>query len=665
MYRRSVSALLTPAVGVRALPTAPRSLPKRITGLVMLLIVGLASAAGAGGQGQGQTVTGTLDVVAVDLIGFRGSRTDYFLREENSARVFELKFQRPAPAGLRSGHRVTASGRADGRQLWVETLSTDGSAASGGSNPGDAAALVEKHAVVLIVDMLDASASSRYTASQIATNMYTGARSVDALYRAASLGQLGFAADTDGDGAPDVFGPFAINYSAAASCGYYDWAYAAESAAQAAGIDLSRYQHRVFVLPHWQQLPKCTWAGVANVGCGTFCRAWIAEGESAMVYSHELGHNLNMAHAGTDPENDGIVNLTYGDESDPMGSSRLSHLFAAPHADQMGWYAGHPGSVATVTASGSYSVAALGANPASSNLPQMLKVAKPDTGDLYYVSYREAVGWDDSLSSAYTRGVNIHRYTGSGYNPTTFITSLTDGGSFNDSVNGITVTQIVHGGGTAGLAITVGGGGGTCTVAPSTASLSPVTALVRRGAAVGYTYALRNNDNTACTPTTFSLNYSGTPSGTLSTSTVNLAGDATGSANLQLNTAVADGYYTLTVQAADNDGLDPAHAGLVTATATVGVDSTPPTVPAGLAASVRKTRVDVTWRPSSDALAGVASYTVFRNGVVVAQTANTTWTDPSAPSGTLTYTVAATDTLGNTSAPAAGVNVTISGGKRR
>ncbi len=74
---------------------------------------------------------------------------------------------------------------------------------------------------------------------------------------------------------------------------------AAEDAAQAAGVDLSLYRHRVLVLPRHNDLPDCSWAGVANVGCSSFCRAWIAEGESPMVFAHELGHNLNLAHAGT------------------------------------------------------------------------------------------------------------------------------------------------------------------------------------------------------------------------------------------------------------------------------------------------------------------------------------------------------------------------------
>ena len=71
----------------------------------------------------------------------------------------------------------------------------------------------ERRAVVLMVDLNDARASDRYTPEQVAANMWTGSRSVDGLFQEASLGQLGFPADSDGDFAPDVFGPFTINYS--------------------------------------------------------------------------------------------------------------------------------------------------------------------------------------------------------------------------------------------------------------------------------------------------------------------------------------------------------------------------------------------------------------------------------------------------------------------
>jgi hypothetical protein len=386
-----------------------------------------------------------------------------------------------------------------------------------------------------------------------------------------------------------------------------------------------------------------------------------------MVYTHELGHNLNMAHSGTDPENDGTVNSTYGDRSDPMGSDRAWHLFAAPHVDQMGWYAGYAGSIATVTTSGTYAIAAIGTNPGSSTAPQMLKIAKPDSGDYYYLSYREAAGWDDSLPSTYTQGVNIHRYRGSGYNMTTFIGSLADGGSFTDSFNGITISQAGHGGGAATVVVSVGGSGGgsLCTGSSPTASLGPGSQVARRGSPLAFTYSLRNNDGSACPTTIFAVSYSGVPAGSLSAGAVGLASGQSASLNLLVDTNVADGYYTVSVAASDNDGTDPQHAGVVTASATVGVDGTAPSAPGGLTISNKgKSGVDLRWTASTDAMSGVASYTVYRNGVAVGQTTSTRWNDGSQPAGTYTYSVVATDNVGLASTPAS-ATITITSRRQR
>lgn len=232
----------------------------------------------------------------------------------------------------------------------------------------DTNVIEECKTVVILVDLTNVKTSFYTTPAQVAGKMFTDARSVDGLYREASLGQLTFPADTNGDGHPDVFGPFSINYDNA-TCDYYSWAYAAESAAQLAGIDLSLYRHRVFVLP--TSLPACSWNGIANVGCGNFCSAWIV-GSSGAIFAHELGHNLNMAHAGIDPENDSVendsvINNVYGDVSDPMGSAGTSwRLFNVAHIDQMGWYANTPGAVSTITSSGTFNLSALGIDPASS-----------------------------------------------------------------------------------------------------------------------------------------------------------------------------------------------------------------------------------------------------------------------------------------------------------
>lgn len=54
--------------------------------------------------------------------------------------------------------------------------------------------------------------------------------------------------------------------------------------------------------------------------------------------SHELGHNMQLNHAGEDADNDGNIETEYGDRSCVMGGSN-THTFSAPHVGQSGWLA--------------------------------------------------------------------------------------------------------------------------------------------------------------------------------------------------------------------------------------------------------------------------------------------------------------------------------------
>lgn len=118
--------------------------------------------------------------------------------------------------------------------------------------------------------------------------------------------------------------------------------------------------------------------------------------------------------------------------------------------------------------------------------------------------------------------------------------------------------------------------------------------------------------------------------------------------------------YTYTVVAFDAAGnvSQPSN----TATVTTPADTQPPSTPTGLtgAASIG-TRVDLTWNPATDDT-GVAGYTVYRNGSVIATTTGpnaTAYSDTTvSPSTTYSYAVDAFDTAGNHSPQSAAVNVT-------
>jgi chitodextrinase len=81
------------------------------------------------------------------------------------------------------------------------------------------------------------------------------------------------------------------------------------------------------------------------------------------------------------------------------------------------------------------------------------------------------------------------------------------------------------------------------------------------------------------------------------------------------------------------------------------VDSTPPSVPAGVGAAAQsETSIQVTWTASTDNV-GVTGYKIFRNGGQVGASATTSFTDTGlSPSTTYSYTVSAYDAAGNNSA---------------
>jgi hypothetical protein len=125
-----------------------------------------------------------------------------------------------------------------------------------------------------------------------------------------------------------------------------------------------------------------------------------------------------------------------------MGISRAWHVFNGPHTAQLGWIGTWSGDLVNVDRSGVYELHPIDVDPLVVPGPRALRIAKPDSGDFYYVSFRQPVGYDDSLDPLYTRGVSIHRYRGSGYALTYFIDSLTDGALFEDAAAGVGIRQL-------------------------------------------------------------------------------------------------------------------------------------------------------------------------------------------------------------------------------
>lgn len=116
-----------------------------------------------------------------------------------------------------------------------------------------------------------------------------------------------------------------------------------------------------------------------------------------------------------------------------------------------------------------------------------------------------------------------------------------------------------------------------------------------------------------------------------------------------------DGTHTLQFFSADLAGNVES-----TDTVTVRIDTTAPSVPASLSASILSTTsVQLNWNASTDAVSGVSYYAVYRNGSLVATSSAPTYTDTGLSSfTTYTYYVVAVDAAGNRSANSGSVNGT-------
>jgi chitodextrinase len=118
--------------------------------------------------------------------------------------------------------------------------------------------------------------------------------------------------------------------------------------------------------------------------------------------------------------------------------------------------------------------------------------------------------------------------------------------------------------------------------------------------------------------------------------------------------------YTYTVAAIDAAGNTSAQTPSVSVTTPAAPDLTAPSVPLNLKATLTTTNaVRLTWSTSTDNV-GVAGYSISRNGVALTTVTVASKTDTTVKQGTAySYTVAAYDAAGNTSARTAVVTITI------
>lgn len=436
------------------------------------------------------TVTGELTVLYSDDFENHRAELSYVVKDAATNEHFTLRFKSRGPKNLKTGMIVTAKGKSKGKEIYlaldesgggsIETIAPVGSAQGGGALPA-AVIAGEQKTLVMVANFQDKSVACSNPA--IADLMFTDplGKSVDALYRETSHGNVWFTGQ--------VVGPYPINYTSTGACDFDAWGNAIDSAALAAGVNLSAYTRKVYVMPQ----NSCPAAGIGNVG-GSTTRAWIFHCDIPDVFAHELGHNLGMYHAAT-------PTAEYGDSTDVMGLSQNKlRQINAPHKEQVGWLS--EGRVQTVSQSGLYDVAPLQLDPSRALAPQTIKLVKADTNERYYLSYRRGIGFDAVLSSFRELDrLSVHRWDGAG--KTYLLALLADGESFVDAVNGITVTQVGHTSEYSTARVELGST--PCSRNTPLISATPASQGGAAGTSLKYAVTVTNTDNLSCGSSVFSL----------------------------------------------------------------------------------------------------------------------------------------------------------------
>jgi hypothetical protein len=357
---------------------------------------------------------------------------------------FNLHFAQNPP-DLFSGSEITAKGVALDSELVLEQGQEPNLQTVSAASPTTTGEIT----TAVILFNFTNNRSQPFAPKEVASVMFSANDSVDAFYQENSFGQVSFPGD--------VLGWYEIDFdNSGCQSNYDDWAAAADvKAAQEDDIDVENYTRKVYVFP---QTP-CPFHGQTYLGGD---RVWINGYNNPSLFAHELGHTLGVRHAGLIEcalnrsvdvySNCNLLN-EYGDIYDVMGSNwAATYHFNAPHKVEVGWIP--TDRIQTITESGTYTIPLL--EEVRNSEIQALRIQKPNTSEYYYLGYRQPVGFDTTLPNGITRGVSIHIRNEREITTVRFVdaapetardftdAALTDGASFYDHLNDITITQLNH-----------------------------------------------------------------------------------------------------------------------------------------------------------------------------------------------------------------------------
>ena len=387
----------------------------------------------------------------------------------------------------------------------------------------------------------------------------------------------------------DVYGWYTIPILTT-QCNQYSIGDQAKSAATAAGVDLSQYDHLLYVFPK----NSCTWSGLSTVG-GSPSESWINNDFGTRIVAHELGHGFGLFHSQGLDCTPGIFGsdcrkMPYGDTLDIMGG-REAHLNAY-QKERLGWLNfGVSPPLAVVETGGTYDVAPIESGGTYPKALKVLKSTDPATGDKtwYYLEYRQSIGLDSwmigdpyLIEENVLNGVVLHVGTENlgdssllldmtpdspSFYGDLFDPALAVGQSYSDPEAGVTITTAWTGGSNA--VVNVSFAQPVCAHVDPTISILPAESQwVPAGTPVNYSVTVTNNDPADCSSTQFDIS-AGVPSGWLAsfaTPTLNLMPRATTSTTLTVTspTSASDAFYDIVVTA--KNSAAPIYTATTTAT---------------------------------------------------------------------------------------------------
>jgi hypothetical protein len=503
------------------------------------------------------------------------------------------------------------------------------------------------------------------SAADIRSSIFTAPNSANAFIQEESFGQLSLTGKLRADG--DVFGPYSVvSQQNPDVCDYLGWGNLALSKFQSAtGMDPESWDNVIVIF----QAAQCNFSGVGEIGqLNQGARhAWInpilTNGvPTTSVVAHELGHNFGVDHAGGLVCYSGSVRISFSeacaadpnqitnqylDPFDVMGSGARQEN--AYHKWESGWLPSD--SALSVIRNGTY---LLSPEEAASQGIQLFEVPRAAGAASYWLDLRQPFGtYFDTFSPSdpVSNGVSI-RYANSSTMPhpskswlidtTPWTNSFADaalgvGRTYSEPSRGFSITTLSLSPQGALVQITIANGADTSPPGPP----SGLTAtLVGGSLRIGWTGA---SDDSG-TVQHYSVRRNGV-------ALDDVYGDSA------LDPAPLGGRTSTY----DVTSIDPTGNTGPTARIEVSVaDTSAPSAPIGLIASVRGSSASLSWSPSLDNV-GVTAYEVDRDGQPIATgLQGTSFVDPDLSAGTHVYVVRGFDAAGNASGYSAPISVVLS-----